>query len=183
MAAKLPIGANEMTGVAVWVMFQIVLMLGFGFPKRSCRSDFGDDLAGPYPGGIDFGDDFFRSAFLFVSCVKNGRAIAGSPIVALPVQSGWIVNLEEEFQNLAVADGLRIENNFNSFGVGSVVAIGGVDDVAAGVADAGGNHAGLATNEVLHTPETAAGQDGLFRCCVHVFIFPLVSRDHNHLCA
>jgi hypothetical protein len=41
----------------------------------------------------------------------------------------------------------------------SMVAIGGIRHIAAGVADAGVQHAGVAAQQVLHPPEAAAGED------------------------
>ena len=36
-----------MTGVTVGIVFQVILMLGFGLPEVACRNDFRNDLARP----------------------------------------------------------------------------------------------------------------------------------------
>ena len=73
-----------------------------------------------------------------------------------------VVDLEEEFEDLAEADFGRIEDDLDRFGMSSMVAVGGVAHIAAGIADAGRNDALIAANEVLHAPETAAGQHRAF---------------------
>jgi hypothetical protein len=46
------------------------------------------------------------------------------------------VDLEEKLEKLAVADLAGIEDDLNGFGVGSMIAVGRIRNVAAGVADA-----------------------------------------------
>ena len=89
-------------------------------------------------------------------------------IVALAVERGRIVDLEEEFQQLAIADLGGIEDDLDRLGVGAVIAIGGVRHVAAGVADAGRDHARVAADQILHAPEAAAGQNRAF--CRHLML-------------
>src|SRR6266481_5650283 len=43
---QLPVRPNEVTGVAVRITLQIILMLGLGLPERSDGRNLGDDLAG-----------------------------------------------------------------------------------------------------------------------------------------
>jgi hypothetical protein len=88
-------------------------------------------------------------------------------IVALPVLRGRIVDLEEELQDLAVADDLGVEDDLDPLGMGAVVAVGRVGDVAAGIAHAGRDDAGLVADQLLHPPETAARQNGAFACRAH----------------
>ena len=42
-----PVGPDEMTGVAIGISLEIILMLGFGLPEVACRNDFRNDLARP----------------------------------------------------------------------------------------------------------------------------------------
>jgi hypothetical protein len=42
-----PTRARKVAGIAVWVVLQIVLVLGLCLPERPCRRDLGDDLARP----------------------------------------------------------------------------------------------------------------------------------------
>src|SRR5260370_8671791 len=44
--------------------------------------------------------------------------------------------------------------------MGAVVFVGGVGDIAAGVADAGGKDAGHFPDQVLHAPKATSGKDG-----------------------
>src|SRR6185437_13848366 len=107
--------------------------------------------------------------------------IAHAQIVALAVFRAWIVDLEEEFQKLAIADLLRIEIDLDRFGMGAVVAIGRVRHIAAGVADPRGDHAGITADQILHAPETAAGENRAFGGYGHEFApFPesVVSGAH-----
>src|SRR5690606_10331838 len=83
-------------------------------------------------------------------------------IVPLPVLRGGVVDLEEELEQLAEAGDRRIENDLDGLRVGAVVAVGGVRDVAAGIADTAGNDAGLAPDQVLRAPEAAACQNRAF---------------------
>src|SRR4029077_19370986 len=39
-----PVGPDEMAGVAVGILLEIILMLGFGLPEVACRNDFRNDL-------------------------------------------------------------------------------------------------------------------------------------------
>src|SRR6267143_995929 len=44
---QLPVGPDEVAGVAAGILQQVILMLRFSFPEITCRDHFGDDLAGP----------------------------------------------------------------------------------------------------------------------------------------
>src|ERR1700755_2259717 len=44
---QLPVGTDEMAGVAVGIALQIVLMLGLGLPEGAGRLHFGHDRSGP----------------------------------------------------------------------------------------------------------------------------------------
>src|ERR1700681_4422204 len=126
-----------MTGVAVRILLQIILMLGLGLPERSGGCDLRDNLAGPKAGSIDIGDGVFRDPLLFVAGIEDDRSVARSPVVALAVQRRGIMDLEKEFQQLSIADGLRIEGNLNGFRVIAVVAIRRVWHLPPGVAHPG----------------------------------------------
>src|SRR5581483_7161038 len=72
-----------------------------------------------------------------------------------------------ELEQVAVGRLLGVEDDLDRLGVRAVVAVGRVRDVAAGVADAGRDHARLLAEQVLHPPEAPAGQDRLLHCSVH----------------
>jgi hypothetical protein len=69
------------------------------------------------------------------------------------------VDLEEELQDRPEVRLGRIIDDLDPFGVIAVVAISRVLHLAAGIADAGADDAGLLADQVLHSPETAAGKD------------------------
>jgi hypothetical protein len=66
------------------------------------------------------------------------------------------VDLEEEFEQLAVVDLRRVEDDLDRLGVISMIAIGLAGHVAAGIADARRDHARSAPDQILHPP--AAGR-------------------------
>jgi len=143
---------------------EIILVLGLGFPEIADRRHFGHHLARPNTRGVDFGYGVVRDVLLFIIGVEDRRAIACADIVALAVACRRIMNLEEEYQQIAVADRLRIEHDLDRLGVAAMIAIGGVGHLTAGVADAGGYYAGIAADQILHTPEAAAGKHCAFGC-------------------
>src|SRR5450830_85631 len=156
-----------MAGVAVRKALQIVLMLRLGLPERTCRGQFGDHFAWPQPRRVDVGDGVFGHGLLLCIRIKNCRTVTGAEVVALAVRGARVVDLEEEFQDLAVAEHGRIEADLDRLGMAAVVTVGCIIDIAAAVADAGGQHSRHLADQVLHAPEATAGQDGLFRVGRH----------------
>ena len=92
-------------------------MLGLRLPERPGWHHLSDDLARPKARSIDIGNGAFCDPFLLVARIEDGRPIARAAIVALAVERRWIMDLEKELQQLAIADGLRVEGDLNSFGV------------------------------------------------------------------
>ena len=92
-------------------------MLGFGLPEVAGWNDFGNDLAGPQAGSIDVGDGVFGNPLLLVAGVEDRRSIAGPDVVALAIARARVVNLEEELENLPIADAGRIKDDLDCFGV------------------------------------------------------------------
>src|SRR6185312_5515443 len=155
-----PSRADEMAGVAVRIALEIVLMLGLRLPEIAGGRNFGGRLAGPKPGRIDVGDGVAGHALLLGAGIENRRAITHADIVALAVARRRIVDLEEELEQLPVAQEPRVEDDLDRFGVGAVVAISGVPDVAAAVADPGRDDAGHFADQILHAPKAASGKHG-----------------------
>src|SRR5688572_14546833 len=151
-----------MTRVATGISQEIVLMLGLGFPELTCWHDLGHDFAGPQPGFVDIGDRVLGNPTMLVGSVEDCRAIAGPDVVPLAVARARIVNLEEELEDLSVADPRRIEDDFDRFGMCSMIAIGCVGRVAACVADARRENAVVTAKEILHAPEATAGEQSAF---------------------
>ena len=137
-------------------------MLGFGLPELACRNDFGHNLAGPQARSIDIGDRVFGNPPLLVAGVEDRGSIAGPDVVALAIARAWVVNLEEELEDLSIADAGRIKDDLDCFGVSVMIAIGRVGAGAARVADPGRQNAVVAADEVLHAPEAASGKNGAF---------------------
>src|SRR5688572_30924355 len=145
-----------MARVAVGISQQVVLMLRFGFPELGQRCDLGDDLAWPQPGFVDVGYRVLGDATLFVVRVEDRRSIARPEVVALAIARGRVVQLEEELQDLPVADPGGIEDDLDRFRMGPVVAISRIGCLAARIADARRDDTVVATKELLHAPEAAA---------------------------
>jgi hypothetical protein len=100
---KLPVWPDEMAGIAIRIPFQIILMLGLGLPKVAGRGDLRHDFPRPKTGCLDIGDGVVGDPLLFSGGIEDARAVAQSTIITLPIQSGWIVDLEEEFEEFAIA--------------------------------------------------------------------------------
>src|SRR3954469_14203065 len=110
--------------------------------------------------------------------MEDLRAVARADVVALTVLGAGVVDLEEELQDVPVGDPLRIEDDLDGLGVAGMVAIGRVLVLAAGVADAGGDHPVAPAKELLHSPETAPGQDRGLGVVPHGCSFPCRSAAH-----
>ena len=67
------------------------------------------------------------------------------------------MDLEEELQHGPKAGLGGIEGDLDRFGMTFMIAVGGILHSAAGVADAGRDHARLPADQILHAPEAASG--------------------------
>jgi len=108
-----------MARVPVGIALQVVLVLGLGLPERPGRRHFGDHLARPETGGVDVGDGVLRRPLLRVAEVEDRRTVAGPDVVALPVQRGRVVDLEEELEQVPVGNLVRVEGDLDRLGVTS----------------------------------------------------------------
>jgi hypothetical protein len=104
-----------MARVAAGISHEVVLVLWFGFPEFACRHDFGHDLARPQPGCVDVGDRVVGNATLLVRRVEDRGSIARPDVVPLPIARRRIVNLEEELEDLPIADPVGIEDDLDGF--------------------------------------------------------------------
>src|SRR5262245_37629569 len=73
------------------------------------------------------------------------------------------MDLEEELQKLPIGELRRVEHHFDRFRVRTVVAVRGIRYVAAAVAHPRGGDARQFADQILHSPEAAAGEDRRFR--------------------
>src|SRR5262249_29628268 len=130
-----PVRPDEMAGIAVGILLEIILMLGVGLPEVACPDDLRNDPARPQTLSIDRGDGFFGVLLLLVTGVADRTSVAGPDVVALAITRAWVVNLEEKLQKPPVTERLRIKDNLNRFGMISVVSIGRVRHVAARISN------------------------------------------------
>ena len=84
-----------MTGVAVRIVLEIILVLWLGLPEGTSGRDLRHDLARPEAGGLDIRDRIFRDALLLIIRVENGGPVARADVAALTVARGGIVDLEK----------------------------------------------------------------------------------------
>jgi hypothetical protein len=91
-----------MASVAVrGIAFEVVLMLGLGFPEWACRRYLGRDLSRP-AAHIDLSDCLPGDATLLVSEVEDRRAIACPEVASLAVHGRRVVDLKEELEQVAI---------------------------------------------------------------------------------
>ena len=131
------------------VALEIVLVLGLSRPEFAGGRDLRHNAAWPQAGGVDIVDCLQRLVTLRLGNVEDLRAIRSSGIVALTIQRGGIVNLEEELQKVAIADKCRGELDLDGLGVRSMVTIGCVRYIAARVTNTCADYAGPLADQVL----------------------------------
>src|SRR5688572_13683693 len=137
-----------MARVAAGIPQEVILVLALGFPEVAGGNDFGHGFARPQPGRIDIRDRILGNATLLVGSVENRRPIARPDVVSLAIARARIVNLEEELEDLAIADPGRIKDDLNRFRMCSVIAVGRIGRVASRVADPGGENTVVAAKEL-----------------------------------
>src|SRR4030095_6803536 len=149
----------------VRVQRQIVLVIVFRRIERVELVDLGRDRLFVDLRRIELGDVGLCHLFLLVIGGKDCRAILRADIGALAVELGRVVHDgEEDLQNLAVGNLLRVVFDLDRFGVTGPAArhqivVGGLL-AAAGVAGDGVDYAGGVLEHALHAPEAAAGEHG-----------------------
>ena len=101
---------------------------------------------------------------------ENRRAVLIADVRSLSVQRGRIVIIPEDFEQIVIADDLGIEGNLDHFGVAGAiranVLIGGVIDLAAGIADRRGFDARQTPERGFDAPETARTECGLLHTSI-----------------
>src|SRR4029453_2630082 len=128
-------------------------MLGFGFPERAQGLDFCHDLAGPNARFIDVGDRVLCNPALLIGRVEDRRPVACPDVVPLAIARGRIVNLEEELEDLPIADSSGIKDDLDCFSMSAMVAIGGIGCIAASVPNTRRENAIVAAKKALHPPK------------------------------
>src|SRR5918995_1710556 len=164
---QFPARAREVAGIAGRVALEIVLVFRLGLPEFAGGRDLRHNAAWPQSGGVDIVDCLECLVTLRLGDIENLRAVRSSDIVALAIQRGRIVNLEEELQEVAIADAFRIELDLDGLSVRSMVAVGRVRHIAARVTNTCADYAGQLADQVLHAPEATAGKHGTFKLACH----------------
>jgi len=147
--------------------FGIFLVVIFGFVKSAGRGDFSDDWVFE----ISLRLQFYGLGYLFLLIVKveNSRAVAIAHVRALAVKLGGVMHPEKLAAKHLVAYFVRVELQFNGFGmtsfVGANLFVGGIFSLTASIANRGLSHARHLVKIILDSPETASRED-----CFHVFI-------------
>ena len=111
-----------MAGVAVRASLQIILVVSFCCIEFGCGCHFGYNSARPFLRGFHFVDELLGDALLLIIQIKNRRAVRRTEIVALPVSRRRVVNLEHEFEQLAVGGSGGVEHHFDCLGMAAVVS-------------------------------------------------------------
>ncbi len=98
-------------------------MLGFRFPKIASRLNLGNDFARPQPRRIDVLDRIQGNFLLLIAGIENSRPIGRPTIVSLAILRRWVMDLEEELQQLSKVCFGWIKNHFNRLGVSPMISI------------------------------------------------------------
>ena len=125
---------------------QVILMVGLRRKKNLQRSDLGHDRLAVDLGGVELGDIGVCDLLLLVGRGEDRRAILRAGVRSLAVQLGRVVrDREEDLQQLAVADLLRVVFDLHGFGVpggaGRDHGVVGRHLAAAGITGDGVDHA------------------------------------------
>src|SRR3954453_12293168 len=137
---QLPVRPREVAVVAVGGALEVVLMFGLGLPEGAGGADRGHHLARPDARGVDVGDRVLGDPALLVARIEDLGAVGRAHVVALTVLGRRVVDLKEELQDVPVGDPLAIEDDLDGLSVAGMIAICRVLVLAAGVADARGDH-------------------------------------------
>src|SRR5215510_4490731 len=116
--------------------------------------------------GVQFRYNLFGRVALLVRSIENYGAVLGADIVSLPIQGGWVMDGEKDFEQLAIGELVRIEgyaHYFNMAGIaGANLAICRVVDVPAHVTGFNRLHTIKTVEHCFQTPEASAAKDCYF---------------------
>src|SRR5512146_2843476 len=145
----------------VGMALEVALVVGLGRPPVVLGLDLGDG-ANAVRG--QFGDDLSRDAHLLVAMRVDARAVLRADIVALAIRRGRVVDREEDLEQVAKADALRVVGDAHDLGVAGVAAadllVARPRDVAVAVARFDAEHAVDIEIDGFEAPEAAAGERG-----------------------
>lgn len=150
--------------IALWVFYQIVLMVVFRNGEVFQRKEFSDDrvlvfLLKGMQGILD-------KRYVFPFDVVDTGTVLMADVVSLLIEDSRIDDQEEEFQDLVQGDPIFIINDFYGLGrTGAVclqIFIGWRRDIAVGVTDSGRGNTFDQGEIVFYAPETSSGKIDLF---------------------
>jgi hypothetical protein len=144
---------------AVGIFLQVVLVVLLCFPERSRLGYLGHYLSGPQTGCVDVSDGVESGLPLFFTGGEDGRTDAAPNLVALPVHCHWIVDLEEELQEIPERKGVGVKDNVYRLSVIAQVDFGRMRGISTGVSHPGRDDPGLTTQQLLGAPVAPAGKD------------------------
>jgi hypothetical protein len=98
------------------IPLQIRLVILLGTPPLARRRDLGHDAAAP-PLLVGLGRHLPGDALLLLVVEVDGRAVLGSRVGTLAVEGRGVVGAVEEFEELAVGDLGRVEDDLRCLGV------------------------------------------------------------------
>ena len=152
----LAIGLKRIIGVELlMVAFR---WIEFGERLQGCHNGIFKAL-----GLVQFFDERRGFVPLLIIGVENRRAVLRTDIVALAIQCRRVMSGEENRHQIAERDLRRIEFNFNHFGMAGVahadLLVGGILDLAAGVARDDRMNAAQPVEHRVRAPETTAAEN------------------------
>src|SRR4051794_29447237 len=106
------------------------------------------------------GDRLLGDPALLVARIEDLRAVVRAEVVALAVLRRWVVDLEEELEDVRVRDALGVEDDLDRFGVTRMVPVGRAVVLTAGVSNPRGNDSIAVAQQLLDAPEAASREDG-----------------------
>jgi hypothetical protein len=92
--------------------------------------------------------------------MEDHRPVLGPDVVALAIESGGVMDLEKDLQQLLERDNVRIEFQLDDLGVACLAAanllVAGIDEIAAGVPRENRKDTGRMLEDRFQAPETTA---------------------------
>lgn len=137
----------------------VVLVILLCIPELSSRAQCRSDLQ-PFP--LQDIDQLDSSVELMAALIEDCREILVADIRTLAVCLGWVMDLKEVLGKLLIGDHSWVVEDLDRFKVaallGEYILIGGILNLAAGVAAGGLVYAVDAFKEMFDTPEASAGK-------------------------
>lgn len=148
----------------VGVIFDIILVVGFGGVEAIEGFHFGDDLPGEFVGGGEFGDLVIYDLLFVGVAVENDGAVLGTDVISLAVELGRVDAGEECFDEGGEGYFGRVIVYLDGFGVaggaGLYFFVVRMEVVAARVARYDISYTDEAFEDDLGVPEASFGKVG-----------------------